>query len=76
MRPTATTKKKSKADGRCILLLSSCQPCPPPSGGDVIIPARIVANVLNDMFVGSEEEGAAMVVAELNSTTMTMTTLV
>jgi hypothetical protein len=49
---------------------------PPPSGGDVISPARIVANVLDDMFVGSEQEGAVMAVAELNGTTMTTTTLV
>jgi hypothetical protein len=70
------TKKKRKADGRRILSSSRCQPCPPPSGGDVISPARIVANVLNDMFVGGEEEGAAMVVAESNGTTMTTTTLV
>ncbi len=49
---------------------------PPLSGGDVISPAMIVANVLNDMFIGSEEEGAAMAVAESNGTTMTMTTLV
>ncbi len=48
----------------------------PPSGGDVISPARIVANVLNDTFVGGKEEGSAMVVAELNGTTMAMTTLV
>jgi hypothetical protein len=33
---------------------------PPPLGGDVIRPARIVANVLNNTFVGGEEEGAAM----------------
>jgi hypothetical protein len=49
---------------------------PPPSGGDVISPARIVANVLNDTFVGGEEEGAAMAVAESNGTTMTTMTLV
>jgi hypothetical protein len=49
---------------------------PPPSGGDVISPARIVANVLNDTFVGGKEEGAAMAVAELNGTTTTTTTLV
>jgi hypothetical protein len=48
----------------------------PPSGGDVISPARIVANVLVDTFVGGKEEGAVMVVAELNGTTMTTTTLV
>jgi hypothetical protein len=48
----------------------------PPSGGDVISPARIVANVLNDMFVGGEEEGATMAVVESNGTTTTMTTLV
>ncbi len=47
-----------------------------PSGGDVISPARIVANILNDTFVGGKEEGGAMVVVELNGTTMTMTTLV
>jgi hypothetical protein len=28
---------------------------PPPSGGDVISPARIVANVLNDTFIGGKE---------------------
>ncbi len=49
---------------------------PPPSGGDVISPARIVANVLNDTFVGGEEEGAAMAVAESNGTTMTTTMLI
>ncbi len=49
---------------------------PPPLGGDVISPARIIANVLNDKFVGGEEEGVAMVVAESNGTTTTMTTLV
>ena len=49
---------------------------PPPSGRDVISPARIVANVLNDTFIGGEEEGAAMVVAESNGTTTTMTRLV
>jgi hypothetical protein len=48
----------------------------PPSGGDVISPARIVANVLDDTFVGGKEEGAVMAVAELNGTTMTTTTLV
>jgi hypothetical protein len=48
----------------------------PPSGGDVISPARIVANVLNDTFVGREEEGAAIAVAELNGTTTTKTMLV
>jgi hypothetical protein len=45
-------------------------------GGDVISPARIVANVLDDTFVGSKEEGAVMAVAELNGTTMTTMTLV
>jgi hypothetical protein len=49
---------------------------PPPSGGDVIGPARIVANVLNGTFVGGKEEGAAMAVAESNSTTTTTMTLV
>ncbi len=49
---------------------------PPPLGGDVISPARIVANVLNDTFVGGKEEGAAMAVVESNSTTTTMTMLV
>ncbi len=49
---------------------------PPPLGGDVISPARIVANVLNDMFVSGKEEGAAMALAESNGTTMTTTTLV
>jgi hypothetical protein len=48
----------------------------PPSGRDVMSPARIVANVLDDTFVGGKEEGAVMVVAELNGTTMTTTTLV
>jgi hypothetical protein len=48
----------------------------PPSSRDVISPARIVANVLDDTFVGSKEEGAVMVVEELSGTTMTMTTLV
>jgi hypothetical protein len=49
---------------------------PPPLGGDVISPARIVANVLNNTFVCGKEEGAAMAVAESNGTTKTMTTLV
>jgi hypothetical protein len=49
---------------------------PPPSSRDVISSARIVANVLDDTFVGSKEEGAVMAVAELNGTTTTMTTLV
>ncbi len=49
---------------------------PPPSGGDVISPARIVANVLNPTFVGGKEEGAAVAVAESNGTTTTMTMLV
>jgi hypothetical protein len=49
---------------------------PPLSGGDVISPARIVANVLNDTFVGGKEEGVAMAVAELNGTTRTTTMLV
>jgi hypothetical protein len=49
---------------------------PPPSGGDVISPATNVANALNDTFVGSKEEGAAMAVAESNCTTTTMTMLV
>jgi hypothetical protein len=48
----------------------------PPSGGDVISPARIVANVLDDTFVGGKEEGAVMAVAESNGTTMTTTMLV
>ncbi len=48
----------------------------PPSGGDVISPARIVANILGDTFVGGKEEGTVMAVAELNGTTMTTTTLV
>jgi hypothetical protein len=47
---------------------------PPPSGGGVISPARIVANVLDDTFVGGKEEGTVMAVGELNGTTMTMTT--
>jgi hypothetical protein len=38
--------------------------------------ARIVANVLDDRFVGSKEEGAVMAVGELNGTTTTTTTLV
>ena len=49
---------------------------PPPLGWDVISPARIVAKVLDNTFVGGEEEGAVMAVAELNGTTMTTTTLV
>ena len=69
------TKKKRKADGRRILLSSCCRPCPL-SSRDVISPARIVANVLDDTFVGGKEEGAVMAVAELNGTTMTMTMLV
>ncbi len=69
------TKKKRKTNGRCILSSLHFQPCPL-SGGDVISPARIVANVLDNTFVGSKEEGAAMVVVESNSTTMTTMTLV
>jgi hypothetical protein len=49
---------------------------PPPSGGDVISPERIVANVRNDTFVGGKEEGVVMTVAESNGTTTTMTRLV
>jgi hypothetical protein len=49
---------------------------PLPLGGDVISPAKIVANVLNDTFVGGKEEGVAMAVAESNGTTMAMMTLV
>ncbi len=49
---------------------------PPLSCRDVISPARIVAKVLNDTFVGGKEEGAAMVAAKSNGTTMTTTTLV
>ncbi len=49
---------------------------PPPSGRDVISPARIIANVLNNTFVGGKEEGVAMAVAELNGTTATTTMLV
>jgi hypothetical protein len=45
-------------------------------GGDVISPARIIANVLNDTFVGGKEEGAGMEVAESYGTTMTMMMLV
>jgi hypothetical protein len=49
---------------------------PPPLCGDVVSPARIVANFLNNTFVGGKEEGAAMAVAESNGTTMTtMTTM-
>jgi hypothetical protein len=48
----------------------------PPLGGDVISPARIVANVLDYTFVGGKEEGGVMAVVELNGTAMTMTTLV
>jgi hypothetical protein len=44
--------------------------------GDVISPARIVANVLNNTFVGGKEEGVAMAVAESNGTTTTTTTLI
>jgi hypothetical protein len=49
---------------------------PPPLGRDVISPARIVANVLNNTFVGGKEEGVAMAVAELNGTTTTTMMLV
>jgi hypothetical protein len=49
---------------------------PPPTSGDVISQARIVANVLDNTFVSGEEEGAVMGVEELNGTTMTTTTLV
>jgi hypothetical protein len=48
----------------------------PPSGGDVISPARIFANILDNTFVSSKEEGAVMAVAELNGKTMTTMTLV
>jgi hypothetical protein len=48
----------------------------PPLGGNVISPGRIIANVLDDTFVGGKEEGAVMAVVELNGTTMTTTTLV
>ncbi len=49
---------------------------PPPSGGDVISPARFVANILDDTFVGGKEEGVVMAVVELNGTTTTTMTLV
>ncbi len=71
MCPKVMTKKKRKADGFCILSSLRCRPCPPPLGGDVISPARTVANVLDDMFVGNKEEGVVMAVAESNGTTMT-----
>ncbi len=45
-------------------------------GGDVISPERIVANILDDTFVGGEEEVVAVAVAELNGTTTTTMTLV
>ncbi len=32
---------------------------PPPSGRDVISPARIVANVLNNTFIGGKEGGGS-----------------
>jgi hypothetical protein len=48
----------------------------PPLGRDVISPARIVANILDDTFVGGKEEGAVMAVVELNGTTTTTTMLV
>jgi hypothetical protein len=40
----------------------------PPLGRDVISPARIAANVLDDTFVGGKEKGAVMAVVELNGT--------
>ncbi len=49
---------------------------PPPSDGDVINPARMIAIVPNNTFVGGKEEGAAMAVVESNVTTMTMMRLV
>ncbi len=58
------------------IVVIALPPLSPPSGGDVLSPARIVANFLDNTFVGGEEEGAVMAVVELNSTTMTMTTLV
>jgi hypothetical protein len=67
------TKKKRKVDGRCNCRHRAAIPAPP-SGGDVISPARILANVLDNTFIGGEEEGVVMAVAELNGTTTTMTT--
>jgi hypothetical protein len=48
----------------------------PPLGGDIISPARIVANILDNTFVGGKEKGVVMAVAELSGTKMTMMTLV
>jgi hypothetical protein len=71
-------QQRRKARQMAVAYCRHCaaNPAPPPLGGDVISPARIVANVLNDTFVGSKEEGAAMAVAESNGTTTAMTTLV
>ena len=69
-------KREKEGGWPAYIVIIALPTLPPLSGGDVISPARIVANILDDTFVGSEEEGEVMAVAELNGTTMTMTTLV
>ena len=77
-RGASHVNDKEEKEGRWPLhiVVIALPTLPPPSGRDVISPGRIVADVLNNTFVGGEEEGAAMAVAELNGTTMTTTTLV
>jgi hypothetical protein len=69
--------KGEKEGGWPLYIVAIALPTLPPLlGGDVINPARIVANVLNNTFVGGKEEGTAMMVVESNGTTTTPTTLV
>ncbi len=75
---TSHSDDKEKKEGRWLshIVIIALPTLPPPLSGDVISPARIVANILDNMFIGGKEERAVMAVAELNGTTMTMTTLV
>jgi hypothetical protein len=77
-RGTSLGNDKEEKKGRWPLhiVVIALPTLPPPLGGDVISLARIVANVLDNTFVGGKEEGAVMAVAELNGTSMTTRTLV
>ena len=46
-------KKEKQGGWQSHIVVIALPTLPPPSGGDVISPAKIIANVLNDMFVGS-----------------------
>jgi hypothetical protein len=74
--PHGNNKEEKQGRWQSHIVVVALPTLPPPSGGDVISLARIVANVLNNMFIGGKEEGAAMAVAELNGTTMTTLMLV